>query len=110
MGHDWLSQNLLLLGLLWLSMPLCWTWLRGRPTMSLPALTPARSATKRSKKPTPFAGLLHKPLCNACAHAAASRPQAPRASPPGLTFTRGRKRTIDAQYHFCPAQDCTYYG
>ena len=27
-----------------------------------------------------------------------------------LRFTRGRKRTIDTQHHFCPGQNCAYYG
>jgi hypothetical protein len=108
MGHDWLSQNLLLFGLLWLSMLLCWAWLRGRPTTSPPTLTPAKPAKQRSKELTPFAGLLHKPLCEACEHADASRLQAPWAPPPVLTFTRGRRRVVDTRQQFCPDDACSY--
>ena len=99
-----------MLGLLWFSILLHWVWLRGRPATRLTTLTPASSSKKRSKEPTPFAGLLHKPLCDACAQAAASRPPAPYAPPPVLTFTRGRRRTIETRQQFCPADDCAYYG
>jgi IS1 family transposase/transposase-like protein len=27
-----------------------------------------------------------------------------------LTFTRGRRRSIDTQHHFCPDHECSYYG
>ena len=57
MEHDGLYDNLLLLGLLWLSMLLYWVWLRGWPATSPTTLTPAISIKKRSKEPTPFAGL-----------------------------------------------------
>jgi len=110
MEHDGLYDNLLLLGLLWLSMLLYWVWLRGWPATSPTTLTPAISIKKRSKEPTPFAGLLHKPLCDACAQAAASRLQAPGAPPPPLTFTRGRRRTIETRQQFCPDDECSYYG
>jgi IS1 family transposase/transposase-like protein len=38
------------------------------------------------------------------------RPQAPSTPPPILTFTRGRRRSLDTQHHFCPDQECSYYG
>jgi hypothetical protein len=90
MVHDWRYQDLLLLGLLWLiSMLLYWAWLRGRSATSPTFPSPAKPIKKRTQQPKPFAGLLHKPLCDACEHAAESRPQAPCAPPPRLTFTRG---------------------
>jgi hypothetical protein len=49
MEHDGLYDNLLLLGLLWLSMLLYWGWLRGWPATSPTTLTPAISIKKRSK-------------------------------------------------------------
>ena len=110
MEHDGLYDHLLLLGLLWLSMLLYWGWLRGRPVTSLPRsrlLYPSRNA---SKEPKPFAGLLYKPLCDACEQAAASRPHAPCAPPPPLTFTRGRRRTVETGQQFCPDDECSYYG
>ena len=75
---------------------------------SPPTATPLRR--KRSKDPQPFAGLIHKPLCEACEHATDAHPKAPGTPPPQITYTRGRKRTIDTQQHFCPDRDCTYFG
>src|SRR2546430_256332 len=68
MGHDGLSQNLLLLGLLWpgtLLYGLYGGWLRSRPTTCPITRPPATPIKKRSKEPTPFAGLIHNPLCAA---------------------------------------------
>jgi IS1 family transposase/transposase-like protein len=110
MGHDWLYYDLLLLGLLWLSMLLYGAWLRGRSATSPTFPSLAKPIKKRIQPPKPFAGLLHKPLCDACEHAAESRPQAPCAPPPRLTCTRGRHRTVDTQQQFCPDEDCSYYG
>ena len=102
--------NLLLLSLVWLCIMFHVLWpyecTGPRPTPPKPTLLPR----KRSKDPKPFTGLLHKPLCAACEHAAETRPQAPGAPPPLITFTRGRKRTIDTAQQFCPDQDCCYYG
>jgi hypothetical protein len=74
MGHDWFYHDLLFLGLLWLSMLLYWVWLRGRSPTSPTFRSPAKPIKKRSPQPKPFAGLLHKPLCDACEHVAESRP------------------------------------
>jgi hypothetical protein len=110
MGHDWLAHNLLLLGLLWLSMLLYARWLWSRPATSPTTRPPTTSMRRGSKEPTPFAGLIHNPLCAACEHAVASHPQAPCAPPPLVTFTRGRRRTVDTRQQFCPADACSYYG
>jgi hypothetical protein len=55
-------------------------------------------------------GLIHKPACDACAHAVELRPQAPSAPPPRFTFTRGRRRQVDTQLQFCPDPAGAYYG
>jgi IS1 family transposase len=65
---------------------------------------------KRSKEPKPFTGLLRKPLCAACEQGLEAPPKTPGEPPPLLIFTRGRRRTIDTQSHFCPDQDCSYHG
>ena len=62
-------------------------------------ITPRR---QRSKEPKPFTGLIHKPLCEACEQEADARPKAPGSPPPVITFTRGRRRTVDTHAHFCP--------
>jgi IS1 family transposase len=110
MGHDLFFHVLLLLGLLCLCRLLDWVWTWGRPTTGQTTPTPTMPFTQRSKAPKPFPGLTHKPRCDACEHAAESRQQVPSALPPRLTCTRGRRRAIDTQPHFCPAHDCSYYG
>jgi hypothetical protein len=110
MVSDLFFYQLMLIALLWLCVMLHWVW-PSDPTLGSPTiLPPTPPPPKRSREPKPFAGLLQKPLCDACAHAADDRPKAPSSPPPVLTFTRGRKRTIDTQQHFCPDQDCAYYG
>src|SRR5215831_1535140 len=58
-------------------------------------LKPDKPQRKRAKEPKPFTGYLYKPLCEACETGTAIRSQAPGSPPPVITFTRGRKRTID---------------
>src|SRR5215475_1714368 len=74
------------------------------------SLTPDKPRRKRSQEPKPFTGLIHKPLCEACEQRADGRPKAPGSPPPVITFTRGRRRTVDTRAHFCPAPDCSYHG
>ena len=80
------------------------------PCVPKPSLEPQRRRCRRSKAPKPFAGLIHQPLCETCEQEADTRPKAPGAPPPVITFTRGRRRTVDTQAQFCPAPDCSYYG
>jgi IS1 family transposase len=86
----------------------------GLPDMPLPKPQPPLASNKRrrrrSQEPQPFTGLMHKPLCEACEQGADVRPQAPGEPPPIITFTRGRRRTVDTQSHFCPAPNCSYHG
>jgi hypothetical protein len=77
------------------------------PNAPLPPHPPRR---RRSTAPQPFPGLLHKPLCESCEQGAAERPKAPGSPPPVITFTRGRRRSIDTSTHFCPAPGCSYRG
>jgi IS1 family transposase len=107
MGHDLLFDALLILAGLWLSLLVCWIWRKGRSAQlqTTPALM-----KRRVKEPKTFAGLLRKPLCDACEHATDPHPQTPSTPPPLLTFTRGRRHTVDTQQQFCPNQACSYYG
>src|SRR4029453_9118688 len=91
MGHDLFFHVLLLLGLFCLCRLLDWVWTWGRPTTGQATPTSSLPFTQRSKAPKPFPGLTHKPRCEACEHAAASRQQVPLALPPRLTCTRGRR-------------------
>jgi IS1 family transposase len=86
----------------------------GLPDMPLPQPQPPLASNKRrrrrSQEPQPFPGLMHKPLCEACEQGADVRLQAPGEPPPIITFTRGRRRTVDTQSHFCPEPNCSYHG
>jgi hypothetical protein len=53
---------------------------------------------------------MHKPLCEACEQGADAHSQAPGEPPPIITFTRGHRRTVDTQSHFCPEPNCSYHG
>jgi hypothetical protein len=59
-------------------------------TTSHTQLKPNKPRRKRSKELNPFAGYIHKPLCEACVQGSDTHPKAPGSPPPVLTFTRGR--------------------
>ena len=110
-----MAPNLLLYQLLLVTLVLiCFLihveWPDNPSATSKTSLKPDKPRRKRSKEPKPFTGLIHKPLCEACEKGADSPPKAPGASPPVLTFTRGRWRTVDTSQHFCPDHDCAYHG
>jgi hypothetical protein len=110
MVSDLFFSQLVLIALLWLCLMLQWAWPSDRaaacPTTP-PATPPSR---KHRREPKPFAGLTHRPHCDACEHATGPRPHAPSAPPPRLIMTRGRRRQIDTSRHFYPNPDCAYQG
>ncbi len=80
-----------------------------RATPSTPP-KPNKPRRKRSKEPKPFTGYIHTPLCDACEQESDVRPKVPGSPPPLITFSRGRRRTVDTHAHFCPDPDCSYHG
>src|SRR5262245_1112956 len=80
---------------------------RGRGGHATPAAVQPPS-TKRA--PKPFAGLTHKPDCEACEPPAQSPPQTPGASPPRMSVPRGRQRQVDPPGHFGPPAPWAYPG
>src|SRR6266850_5568624 len=110
MASNLLFYQLLLVALVCLCVVLQALWPGARTGVRPTLLQPSPPRPTRSREPKPFAGLLHKPLCAACAQAAASGHKAPSTPPPLITYARGRKRTIDSQKQCCPDLDCSYYG
>src|SRR5215470_12574184 len=98
-----------LLALVWLYCMLYWVWPSDAAACPITPEPPS-PLPKRKREPTPFAGLTHKPHCDACEHATDSCPQAPLAPPPRIVPTRGRRRQVDTATHFCPNPDCRYRG
>jgi IS1 family transposase len=86
-------------------------WWPGPPRAARPrTCKPAEPRRTRSKAPNPFIGYIHKPLCEACEKGTNTRPTTPGSPPPVMSFTRGRRRTVDTSGHFCPDEDCAYHG
>ena len=108
MVPDLFFDQLVLVALVWLCLLLQWAW--SSDTVACPPLAPFPPLLKRTREPKPFAGLIHKPHCDACAHIPDPRPHTPVAPPPHLVPTRGRRRQVDTATHFCPNADCAYRG
>jgi hypothetical protein len=69
-----------------------------------------QAATQTFQRTQAFTGLIHKPLCEICEQGADTRPKAPGSPPSILSFTRGRRRTVNTSQYFCPDHDCSYHG
>jgi IS1 family transposase len=102
--------QLTLIALVWLCVMLQWVWPSDSAAACPTPLAPPPPRPKRHREPTPFAGLITKPHCDACEHAPAAHPHAPSAPPPRMVPTRGRRRQVDTSTHFCPNPDCAYRG
>ena len=98
------------LALLWLCILLHYRWPSDRAAHRQSPSQPASPPHKPSREPRPFAGLTHRPLCDACAQTVEPRPPFPSAPPPRLSPTQGRRRQVDTSRHFCPDPDCAYRG
>jgi hypothetical protein len=110
MAPNLLFYQLLLVALVLMCL-MVHVWWPAHPTPTpRTSLKPRHPRRKRSTEPKPFIGYLHKPLCEACEHGLDSRPKAPASPPPVMRFTRGRRRTVDTQSHFCPDPACAYHG
>src|SRR5499427_2677380 len=109
MVPDLFFYQLVLIALVWLSCMLQWVWPSDSAACPMTPEPPS-PLPKRTRAPTPFVGLTHKPHGDACEHAPDSRPQAPSAPPPRIVPTRGRRRQVDTATHCCPNPDCRYRG
>jgi hypothetical protein len=101
MVSDLVFYQLVLIALVWLCVMLQWAW-PSDPAAACPTLPePATPLPKRKREPTPFAGLITKPHCDACTPASHPRPLAPRprrrvSSCRGGTAARWTPRAISA--------------
>src|SRR5215470_1214144 len=87
-----------------------WVWPSAPAAACSTTPEPPPPPPKRQREPKPFAGLIIKPHCDACAQASDLRPEAPCPPPPRLVPTRGRRRQVDTSTHFCPNPECAYRG
>ena len=110
MALDPLFYQLLLVALVFICLILHIGWPDPRRPAPQTTAKPDQPRRKRSKEPKPFAGYIHKPICEACEQGLDTRPKAPGSPPPMIIFTRGRRRTVDTSGHFCPDHDCSYHG
>src|SRR6266478_3646078 len=105
-----LFSQWVLVAVVWLCVILHWT-LPSDPAPVWPTTPePSPPLPKRLREPQPFAGLTHKPHCDACEHRGAPRPQPSSCPPPRLVMTQGRRRQVDTSTHCCPNPDCAYRG
>ena len=79
-------------------------WRSGKSTSAVPKPPRAKRA------PQPFAGLTRQPDCDLCHSQGWSQSPAPRAPPPRMIVTRGRRRRVETTGHFCPHATCVYHG
>src|ERR1051325_3519222 len=86
--------QLVLVALVWLCVMLPWAWPSGCATASLIPSQPPPPRPKPRHEPKPFAGVTHKPHCDACAQASEPRSHAPLAPPPRIVMTRGPWRQL----------------
>jgi hypothetical protein len=104
-----LCYTLLLIAFLWLEVIVYERWARTRVATRPTARKLATPLQKRSRDPTPFAGLTHKPYCAACEQTSAPDEPLP-LPPPRLSGLQGRPRQVDTSAQFCPQPRCVYYG
>jgi len=88
MAPDPLFYQLLLVALVLICLLLHIGWPDPRRPAPQTTAKPDQPRCQRSKAPTPFAGYMHKPICEACEQALDTRPHAPGSPPPMIIFTR----------------------
>jgi hypothetical protein len=96
--------------LVWVFLMLYWLWPPGSAARRQPIATPKPPQRQRSKAPTAFPGLTHKPHCALCERETAP-PSPPSPVPPDpMPLTNRRPRSVDTSRHFCPHTDCDSRG
>jgi IS1 family transposase len=99
-----------LVALVYVFLMLCWLWPNDAASPHQPSVPTQSSRRKRSKGPTPFAGLTQRPQCALCEREASQAPEPPPVPPAPMPPTHRRPRTVDTSRHFCPHTGCRYRG
>jgi IS1 family transposase len=99
-----------LVALVYVFLMLCWLWPNDAASPHQPIVPTQPSRRKRSKAPTPFAGLTQRPPCALCEREATPAHEPPPAPPEPMPLTHRRPRTVDTSQHFCPHGSCRYRG
>ena len=81
-------SQLVLIALVWLWLMLQWAW-PSDPAACPTTPEPSSALPKRKREPKPFAGLTHKPHCDACELPSDLRLQAPAAYAPARATPAG---------------------
>jgi IS1 family transposase/transposase-like protein len=102
--------HLVVLGLLWLCLMLHDVWPSRCVVSPQKPAELIKPSPKRSKEPTPFAGLTQKPHCALCEQEATPPKQRPPVRPDPMLPTTRHPRKIDTSRHFCPHDGCPYRG
>ena len=99
-----------LIALVWVFLMLYYAWPSDRTAARQRLSPPAPSPCQRSRGPTPFAGLTHKPHCVLCEREATHPTLVPPGPPAPVSLTKRRPRQVDTSRHFCPQPGCDYRG
>lgn len=83
-------------------------WVLAKTSLERLARQGARQG--RRKRAKVFKGLTRKPTCEQCEAEGVTQPSSGREPPPRLEPKRGRKRCVPTGHHYCPYEDCRYYG
>jgi IS1 family transposase/transposase-like protein len=71
---------------------------------------PTRRCKKRRGHSAVLGELTQKPPCPLCQAAEGQSSESPPSPPPMIEQKRGRPREVDTSSHYCPEQECRYYG
>src|SRR4029453_11640404 len=101
MVTDLFFSQLVLIALVWLWLLLHWAW-PSDPAVCPTTPEPSSALPKCKREAKPFAGLIHKPYCEACEPTADLRLHVPSAPPPRIVPRLGRRRQVNTTPPFCP--------
>jgi len=105
---DTLIRHIIVVLIIWQVVRCYQHWVLAK--RSLERLARQRARQRRRKAAKVFQGLTKKPGCAQCEAEGGNHASSHREPPPRLEPKRGRKRCVPTGHHYCPYQDCRYYG